>query len=637
MESTFGRYRIEELLGRGGMGEVYRAYDTETDRRVALKVLPPHLAEDAEYKERFRRECRAAARLREPHIVPIHQFGEIDGSLYLDMRLVEGTDLATWLRDHGPMPAPAAVSVVSQVAAALDAAHADGLVHRDVKPSNVLLAGIHDADVDAAVFAYLFDFGIARAQEGAGDDPVLTRAGTMPGSLAYIAPERFAGVEGDPRADVYSLACVLYQSLTGRAPYEGDLATLMHAHLNAPPPRPSTDRADLPAGLDEVVEQGMAKDPDRRFASAGALAGAARSALGAWENDANASTSAFPAVGPNLRKADGAAGSRDAVPVGAPGALHANSGGQYPGSGGQYPGSGGQYPGSGGQYPGSGGQYPGQYPPSGGQYPAGGPPPGWASNPQGQQPGWNTQQGGWPQPQPAYGPGYPGGPPQPGGRPPRRNRTGVIAAALVAVVAVIGAAIITVVLLNRPGGTEDPLPSTQAQVPPTTTQQAPPLTTTPSTPSAGDQADVQQLLADLPAGYSSSNCTPDTLAGSIAYVQCLSPPATGVGPSQGEFARYASPEDMNTAFEGFIQGAGITRQVDSVAECGAPGTTARSSFTRGTGGTLPGGQVGCYTDTDGSALLFWTDERVNAIGYIENYEGDAQALYDWFWENDFQT
>jgi serine/threonine kinase PknH len=284
LQSMFGPYRIEELLGRGGMGEVYRAHDTETDREVALKLLPGHLAEDDEYQARFRRECRVAARLSEPHVVPIHRFGEIDGRLYLDMRLVEGTDLGAWLRAHGPMPADAAVAVVGQVAKALDAAHADGLVHRDVKPTNVLLAGVDGPDVDAgSVFAYLFDFGIARARDGAErpDDPALTRVGTMPGSLSYIAPERFSGVEGDPRADVYALACVLYQALTGRPPFDGDMPTLMRAHLQAPPPRPSALRTGLPAALDEVVARGMAKDPEQRYQSAGALGSAARAAIGA--------------------------------------------------------------------------------------------------------------------------------------------------------------------------------------------------------------------------------------------------------------------------------------------------------------------------------------------------------------------
>jgi serine/threonine-protein kinase len=281
----FGPYRIEELLGRGGMGEVYRAHDTETDREVALKLLPGHLATDAEYQERFRRECRVAARLTDPHVVPIHRFGEIDGRLYLDMRLVAGTDLGAWLADHGPLPPDVTIAVIGQVASALDAAHAAGLVHRDVKPSNVLLAGVdprHPIDPNS-VFAYLFDFGIARARDGSpgSNEAALTRAGTMPGSLAYVAPERYSGVEGDPRADVYALACVLFQSLTGRPPYEGDLPALMRAHLHAPPPRPSAERPGVPPALDEIVARGMAKDPNTRYQTAGALAAAARAAVGA--------------------------------------------------------------------------------------------------------------------------------------------------------------------------------------------------------------------------------------------------------------------------------------------------------------------------------------------------------------------
>ena len=285
LQSMFGHYRIEELLGRGGMGEVYRAYDTKTDRMVALKLLPSHLAEDDEYQARFRRECKVAARLSEPHVVPIHHYGEIDGLLYLDMRLVEGTDLSAWLREHGPMAPDVAVAVVGQVAQALDAAHADGLVHRDVKPSNVLLAGLTGREVDAAsVFAYLFDFGIARARDGAlsPDELSLTLAGVMPGSPSYVAPERFAGVEGDPRADVYSLACVLHQALTGRPPFEGDLPSLMRAHLQAPPPKASVLRPGVPSGLDDVVAHGMAKDAEKRYPTAGKLAVAARAGAPWW-------------------------------------------------------------------------------------------------------------------------------------------------------------------------------------------------------------------------------------------------------------------------------------------------------------------------------------------------------------------
>ncbi|MDT7639390.1 MAG: serine/threonine kinase PknH, partial [Pseudonocardiales bacterium] len=187
---TFGPYRILGLLGRGGMAEVHRAYDSRTDRVVALKLLPAEVSADEEYAARFRRECRSAARLSEAHVVPIHGFGEIDGRLYLDMRLVEGTDVATWLRMHGPMSPDVAVAVIGQVAQALDAAHAAGLVHRDVTPSNVVLAGVADRAVDAStVFAYLLDFGIARPRAGAvgPDAALLTRAGVLPGSPSYVA------------------------------------------------------------------------------------------------------------------------------------------------------------------------------------------------------------------------------------------------------------------------------------------------------------------------------------------------------------------------------------------------------------------------------------------------------------------
>jgi serine/threonine protein kinase len=176
--TAFGRYRLDELLGQGGMGQVFRAYDTVTDRAVALKLLPAELAQDAEFQQRFRREALLAAKLNEPHIVPIHNFGEIDGRLYVDMRLIDGTDLDRLLAAE-PLIAARAVSLIDQVSTALDAAHRAGLVHRDVKPSNILI-GARD-------FAYLIDFGLARTVGGTR----LTSAGQTMGTLAYMAPERF--------------------------------------------------------------------------------------------------------------------------------------------------------------------------------------------------------------------------------------------------------------------------------------------------------------------------------------------------------------------------------------------------------------------------------------------------------------
>ncbi|MHA6793661.1 DUF6777 domain-containing protein [Pseudonocardia bannensis] len=270
---VFGPYQLQELIGRGGMGEVYRAVDTVHRRTVALKRLRPELVTDDRFRARFLRECRLTARLTEAHVIPIHDFGEIDGRLYLDMRVVEGADLAAVLAASGPLPPERAVEVVSQVAAALDAAHAAGLVHRDVKPSNVLLDG--DA---ASGPCYLVDFGVAGAVgHGRGS---LTATGTMIGSLDYLAPERLLGARSDHRVDVYSLACLLHEALTGSPPFHGDeLPAMIHAHLNLAPPRPSALVAGLPESLDAVVARGMAKDPAARYPSAGAMAAAARTAL----------------------------------------------------------------------------------------------------------------------------------------------------------------------------------------------------------------------------------------------------------------------------------------------------------------------------------------------------------------------
>ena len=274
-QEQFGDYRLEAMLGRGGMGEVYRAYDTRHDRVVALKVLSTELAADRSYRERFRREAHLCARLNEPHIVPIHRYGEIDGRLFLDMRLVPGRDLAQVLEAEGTLPPQRAVSIVGQVARALDAAHADGLVHRDVKPSNIRLT---EEDDD---FAYLLDFGIARSLTDA-DGPALTMTGAALGSVDYMAPERFLEQPLDERVDVYSLACVLYECLTGRRPFTGDgLAAMMYAHLRVDAPAPSTVQRAVPRALDDVVRKGLAKEPDERYATAGALASAARKAVSA--------------------------------------------------------------------------------------------------------------------------------------------------------------------------------------------------------------------------------------------------------------------------------------------------------------------------------------------------------------------
>ena len=294
--TRFGPYELNSLIGVGGMGEVYRAYDTIKDRTVAVKVLRAEMAADPNYQERFRRESRVAARLQEPHVIPVHDFGDIDGVLYIDMRLVEGGSLKDELRANGPLDPSRAASIIAQVAAALDAAHSDGLVHRDIKPENVLLTPDD--------FAYLVDFGIAHG----GGDASITMTGLIIGSCAYMSAERFSGGQVGPPADVYSLTCLLYESLTGRPPFEtGDLRQLMTAHLFSPPPRPSIMRRGINRAFDEVIAKGMAKKPAERFASAGELAKAATAAaLGAPVPPAPAdlpsppaSTRQFSAVYPN--------------------------------------------------------------------------------------------------------------------------------------------------------------------------------------------------------------------------------------------------------------------------------------------------------------------------------------------------
>jgi hypothetical protein len=263
--TRLGPYQLRGLIGAGGMGEVHRAVDTAHDGRlVALKLLPPELAQDPERRTRFQRESNIVAALTEPHVIDVHRYGEIDGRLFLDMQLVDGPDLAAHLIANGPMPPEYAVAVLEQVAGALDAAHAAGLVHYDVKPSNVL---VHRPTPGRVPHVVLADFGVAGDPDGLG-------------TVEYLAPERWNALPGDGRVDVYALACVLHELLTGTRAFPGaEFAAQLHGHLSLPPPRPSTVVPGLPVTLDAVIAAGMAKDPAQRVATAGQLAGMARAAL----------------------------------------------------------------------------------------------------------------------------------------------------------------------------------------------------------------------------------------------------------------------------------------------------------------------------------------------------------------------
>ncbi|GLZ41982.1 serine/threonine-protein kinase [Actinokineospora sp. NBRC 105648] len=253
--AEFGGYRIDGVLGRGGMGVVFRAWQWRMSRAVALKVLPPEFAADPGYRERFGREAAALARLDSPHVVAVFDHGAVDGSLYLAMQLVNGPDLATVLK-AGPLPPARALTIVDQVAAALGDAHAVGVVHRDVKTSNVLLRPLaehHDAD-----HAYLCDFGIARSAEVAGSE-----TSGLIGTVGYLAPERLRGEPATPAADVYALGCLLWAALTGKVPFTGTQAAVITAHLHAQSPRLVADDARTDA-LNSLLAGMLAKDPATR-------------------------------------------------------------------------------------------------------------------------------------------------------------------------------------------------------------------------------------------------------------------------------------------------------------------------------------------------------------------------------------
>lgn len=265
-------YRIEEIVGRGGMGVVYRATQLALEREVAIKLIATERSDDPVFRERFTAESRIAASIEHANVIPVYEAGEDDGLLFIAMRLVEGLDLGRLLARLGPLSPERAARVTAQIAGALDAAHARGLVHRDVKPANVLVTA------DQPEHAYLTDFGVAKY---AGALTRITRADQWVGTLDYLAPEQIRGEQLDTRADIYALTGVLYHCLTGETPFQRDSeAATMWAHVSAPPPDPSRVVPDLPEELDEVIARGMAKNPSDRYASAGDLARAAALALG---------------------------------------------------------------------------------------------------------------------------------------------------------------------------------------------------------------------------------------------------------------------------------------------------------------------------------------------------------------------
>ncbi|SEF29074.1 serine/threonine protein kinase [Amycolatopsis pretoriensis] len=591
----FGPYKIEGLLGRGGMGEVHRAYDTAHDRVVALKLLSGPNAGDEAFRARFRRESQIVARLREPHVIPIHAYGEIDGQLYLDMRLVEGKDLKELLED-GPLEPARAAGIVEQVAGALDAAHEDGLVHRDVKPSNVL--------VTSADFVYLVDFGIARSMTAEGTS--ITGTGNVIGTLDYMAPERFGDAPITGLVDVYALACVFFECLTGRRPFPAEgAAAQLGAHLNAPPPVPSQERPGLPPALDAVVARGMAKNPADRYPTAQAFAEAARAAV-----------SAPAAPQPTWQKTLPG-------PVTPPPTLAAPP------------------PTLAGPPPTFSGPIPQQHAVSAPMTPPR-PMPAtpYAGPPTGSYPGPRTG------PQPFTGPSGKLAPAA--ARPPKsqRNRWIALCGALAGVVVV--ALLITYLVTKDNAQTAGPGPQTPPVTvePPTSSTPAPESSTEKSSPppSTSDTkpAPDGKLFAALPAVYKQYTCVPAAPpAGTAAAAECTDSTVGDVKignvvfqqPTGARFLRFADAAAMDAFFQDVVKTQGLTRN-DAQGACRPDkypkiwGTYYRAEVPN----PIPGEYLTCFLGDP--AQLIWTEKKDLVAGILLSTKvtdnDELDKLYQWW-------
>ena len=279
--SRIAGYRLEEQIGRGGMAVVFRAQDKRLNRQVALKVLAPALAADEDFRHRFIRESRSAAAVDDPHIIPVFEAGEADEVLFIAMRYVPGGDVRTLLRRLGPLPTARAAGIISAVASALDAAHGAGLVHRDVKPANMLV----DVRPGRPDHVYLSDFGLTK---GAVSSASVTGAGVFVGTLDYCAPEQIRGQQVDARTDEYALACAVFTLMSGTPPFhrDDDMAVL-YAQLSVPPPPLTSRRPDLPPAVDDILQRALAKAPSDRYASCGEFADALRMAFGLRRYDSD--------------------------------------------------------------------------------------------------------------------------------------------------------------------------------------------------------------------------------------------------------------------------------------------------------------------------------------------------------------
>ena len=311
--SEIAGHTLEAVVGRGGMGVVYRATEQNLKRTVALKLISADLASDPSFRQRFVHESEIAAKIEHPNVIPLYGAGEDNGQLYLTMRYVEGTDLKALIQREGAVPPDKAASILTQIAGALDEAHAAGLVHRDIKPANILIAGTKERP-----YAYLTDFGLAKQAHSSGG---MTKTGMFVGTLDYIAPEQLQGGAVDARADVYALGCMLYQMLTGKVPFQRDTEPAkIWAHMQDPPPSLREVAPQVPAAFDTVIQRAMAKSPEDRYQSAGDLARAATAAaegrlLGDTGERSVAAGAAAPGGVTAIRPAPGATAFSPAPPA----------------------------------------------------------------------------------------------------------------------------------------------------------------------------------------------------------------------------------------------------------------------------------------------------------------------------------
>jgi serine/threonine-protein kinase len=576
--TQFGPYRLLRLIGKGGMGEVYEAEDTVKDRIVALKLLPEGVSHNPVFRKRLQREAHSAGRLQEPHVVPIHDYGEVDGTLFVDMRMIDGSDLRKLLRNFGPLTPARAVAIVRQIASALDAAHESGIMHRDVKPENIL--------VTRDDFVYLVDFGIANA----ASDEKLTEMGTAVGTYAYMAPERFTTDEVTYRADVYALACVLYECLAGSQPYSGDsVSTVITAHLMQPIPQPSVERPGIPSAFDDVIARGMAKKPEDRFVSAGDLAMAATAALTARDQDQaetilqRGEAAATPGLPLDQHATMAAPGQLTPPPYGVTPAPFAAA-----------------------------------------TPPPFGTPASFATTPPPPPPG---QQYGFTGSTPPPSAGGPGGPPSwnppPGATPPGGNKVPWIPLAVMGGVAVLLIAALGIFFLVKPDdqatGPTTPMTSTKKS---TSERSSPTRTRTTTEPTDSPDAFGAKLLALIPQGYPTSVCeiASPPAPGALATVDC----GLSTQPGGPQAARYSLFADVDQLAQHF---ADSIAENDEISKCPGSDMDSPTDWNYKRSPDVAAGQVACGT-YQGNADVMWTQNEELVLADVQG--PDMGELHNWW-------